>query len=256
MKKKIIIGNWKTNPTSLDEARKLFLMARKQAQKLSAQTEVIIAPPFVYLIPLSKLAEKVSLSAQTVSIFTEGSHTGEVSAPMLKSIGVRYCIVGHSERRQMGDTDHDISKKIRALLELDIVPILCVGESTRDDQGNFFSDLKGQIIASLSGVPKADIARIIFAYEPVWAVGGKIALGPKDVHESMLFIRKVIAEVYEHEIAMSIRIIYGGSVNVRDVRDIVELGEVDGVLVGRDSLNKINFPEIIKIISEIKNEKN
>lgn len=256
MKKKIIIGNWKTNPASLEEAKKLFLMTRRQAQKLSSQTEVVIVPPFIYLIPLSKLAEKVSLGAQTVSIFTEGPHTGEISAPMLKNVNVKYCIVGHSERRQLGDTDHDISKKVRTLLEADIIPVLCVGESTRDDQGNFFNDLKGQIIASLSGISKADISKIIFAYEPVWAVGGKIALGPKDVHESMLFIRKVIAEVYDHEIAMNIRIIYGGSVNVRDVRDIVELGEVDGVILGRDSLNKINFPEIIKIISEIKNEKN
>ncbi len=251
MKKRIIIGNWKMGPNTQSEAKDIFVAARKMAEK-SSKTEVTICPPSIFISNLTKLAKGINIGAQNVSSFVEGSHTGEVTANMLTDLGVKFVIVGHSERRSLGESDLDISKKIKNLLDEKITPILCIGEKTRDEHGVFFTDLKNQLVNSLTGIAKTDISKIIFAYEPVWAIGAKTALEPKDVHESILFLKKILAETYDHEIAMSVRVIYGGSVNVRNARDIVELGEVDGVLVGRDSLNKISFADIINQINLIK----
>jgi triosephosphate isomerase len=251
MKKKIIIGNWKMGPSTPDEAKKIFLATRKIAQK-STKVEVVVCPPAVYISSLVNLAKGVKVGAQTTSSFIEGSHTGEMTSSMLVNSGAKYIVVGHSERRAMGESDLDISKKVKSVLAEGITPVLCVGEQNRDEHGGFFAELKNQLINSLSGVAKVDISKIIFAYEPVWAIGGKTALEPKDVHESILFLKKILAEVYDHDIAMEARILYGGSVNVRNARDIVDLGKVDGVLVGRDSLNHISFPDIISQINTIK----
>jgi len=167
--KKIIIGNWKMNPLILKEAERLFNNIAKNVSAVK-KTEIVVCPPFLYLEKLKKLSKKIILGAQDASWGDVGAFTGEVSAPMLYEIGARYVILGHSERRAMGESNGEINKKTKAALAGGLRPILCVGESARDENHGYFSLVKNQIEECLDGVSKNSIAKIVIAYEPVWAI--------------------------------------------------------------------------------------
>lgn len=244
--KKIIIGNWKMNPTSLKEAESLF----KDIAKLSKnyKGDVAICPPFPFINNLRKLSKKVLVGAQNVHLEVEGAYTGEVSSKMLRSVGATFCVVGHSERRAMGETNEMISKKMNLLLKDKITPILCVGESERTLDHSYLSFVRVQLVEAISNIPKSQLKNLVVAYEPVWAIG-KNALReatPEECMEMVLYIRKTIADLSDSKIAHCVRIVYGGSVHPENASSFIHAGGADGFLVGRDSLNAKKFIKIIE----------
>ena len=230
------------NPKSVREAsdisERIFLGVKKLKN-----TTVVIAPPAPFLPFL-----KGTLGAQDMFYEKEGAYTGMVSAEMLKSVGVKYAIVGHSERRRAGDTDDIVNKKLKRALAVGITPILCVGEETRDHHSHYLHFVREQITQALKNVSKNIIHKIVFAYEPVWAIG-KSAKGALDGEEALhmnIFIRKVVADTAGASTAKKIKVIYGGSVDVKNSNQFLSVGKMDGFLVGRESLIPKNFLKIIE----------
>jgi len=224
MKRKIIVGNWKMEPTSLAEARRIWNKVKNSSKQFKS-IYIVVCPPSLYISKFSsnnKPLPVVSIGAQNVYSEEHGAHTGEISAPMLKDIGVTHIIVGHSERRAGGETDEIVAKKTQAVLEIGIHPIVCVGEKERDAHGLYLETLKDQIKNSLANAPKKLINQLIIAYEPIWAIGAKEAMDPSIVHEMSLFIKKVLSDIYGHDNAINTPILYGGSVNFRNAKEIIE----------------------------------
>lgn len=252
MNKKIVVGNWKMNPTSIEEAKRIYRSINKIAKKL-IHTDVVICPPFVYMkLFLNKTNKSpIKIGAQNLFVEEQGPYTGEISSLMLKDFGSYCVIVGHSERRALGESDEIVSKKVQMVLESGMSPILCIGEKERDSGGNYLHFIKEQIKNSLNKIPKKLIDKLIIAYEPLWAIGAKEAMKPSDVHEMLLFIKKVLSDIYGHEDAMSTKILYGGSVNFRNAAEILNGGQVNGFLVGRESLNSTSFTELLKVVDSI-----
>lgn len=258
--KKIIIGNWKMNPEMAEEAKRIFSGIKKLARDFK-KTEIVICPPFVFLVSLSTSNLQLSnLKLGAQNIFEEdpknGSRafTGETSATMLKGLAVEYVILGHSERRARGETDEVVNKKIKTALKAGLTPVVCVGENERDSDGKFFEILKNQIKNTFAGLKKNDFSRIILAYEPVWAIGKseRDNLKGADLHEAVIFIRKVLSEIVGKPSAFNARIIYGGSVSSANVADIISNGRVSGILPGRASLDPKEMKEILIILEKLK----
>lgn len=253
-KKKLIVGNWKMNPWKMDDARKIFDGVKKEAGKL-AHVQTVVCPPFVFLPDLAKKVSghRVVLGAQDVFFEMEGAYTGEVSPLMLSSFGVKYVIIGHSERRAGGETDEMINKKVLAALKMGLTVVLCVGEQERNDGSEYFSFIKNQIETALVKVQKRTLANIVIAYEPVWAIGAKAtgADTPSDFLEITIFIRKTLSDMFDRTSAQSIPVLYGGSVNEKNSGSFLREGEADGLLVGRASLDPKKFITILKIAEKI-----
>lgn len=249
MAKKIVIANWKMNPDSLPKARKLFQSTKKFSSNLS-KTRVIVCLPAIYLASFNSKTKNINLGAQNVFWQVSGAHTGEISSAMLKNLGVSYCLVGHSERRALGETDEEVSKKLKALLKSGLIPILCVGERERDSQGEYLGILSNQIKSSLFGVDKRDIKNLIVAYEPIWAIGrtAREAINSHKLHQTVLFIEKILSELYGREQAKKVAIIYGGSVEEKNASEIIKNGNVSGFLVGHASLDPLTFREILQAV--------
>lgn len=252
MSKKLIIGNWKMNPSSLEEAKNIITKVRLAAGKLK-NTHVVVCPPYIFIpAAISKRTpDIVEVGAQTVSYEEGGPHTGEVSAIMLKNSGVRYAIVGHSEERAAGDTDEMVSKRVKATLEAGMKAVLCVGEKVRDEGGAYLDILKDQIKNSLANVPSSLAKNIVIAYEPVWAIGAQEAMNPEQIYEMSLFVKKVFADIFSQNQAMKTLVIYGGSVNFRNAHEIMTIGKVDGLLPGRESVNIPGFIELLKVVDAV-----
>jgi triosephosphate isomerase (TIM) len=253
-KKKIIIGNWKMNPGTLKEAERLFIRTARLVRPIR-KTEVVVCPPFLYLEKLKKHSRKVVLGAQDA--FWEnppgggGPFTGEISPAMLYGLGVRYVILGHSERRTLGEDNRMVNKKVKASLSAGLSPIVCVGEWQRDDGHAYFNLVKAELEECLSGVSKSLIGKIVIAYEPVWAISttaGRHDATPADSREMSVFIRKVLSDLSSTNQAREIRVIYGGSVNRRDAAGFIAAGGIDGLLPGRASLSPEEFTEIAGIL--------
>ncbi len=248
---KIIIGNWKMWPETLEEAKKTFNSIRKVAD-LQKKVRTVICPPDIYVSDFSKLASKskyVYVGVQNVSTETKGSFTGEVNAKMLGNLGIGFVIVGHSERRAMGETDEIVNKKIHAVLETQMKAVVCIGEKERDSEGQYYTVIKNQLRIALARVERRRLDSIIIAYEPVWAIGRADfqAMTAHQIHESSIFIKKCLIEIYGSEVAGSVPVLYGGSVNLENARDILFRGEARGLLIGRTSREAKNFGEILKI---------
>ncbi len=252
--KKLIVANWKMNPESPESAREIFLGIRRSAEKLK-RIQVVVCPPAIFFAPLAKLSTpKVKVGLQNVFWETSGSYTGEMSASMAVSSGGTHTIIGHSERRALGETLEMINKKLLVALREELTVILCVGEKERDSQGNYLAFVKEQIGSALAGIQKRYVENLVIAYEPVWAIGKNDyeAMKGADMYEMLLYIRKVLTEMLGREYAESIPVLYGGSVSPMNAGDIVGNGQVDGLLVGRQSLDPIQFKEIMKIVDAAK----
>lgn len=243
----LIVGNWKTNPSTLGAARKLFLEIRDRMKMRMPAVSVVIVPPTPFIADLARLSPsgRIALGAQTVSPYDDGAHTGETAASMLASVSARYVVVGHSERRALGEDDATIATAVRAAMKRKLITILCVGETTRDKQGSYFTTVETQLTAALSGLPKASLGNLVVAYEPVWAIGTGNTATPEDAHEMKLFIQKVLVDQFGRTAAEKIRIIYGGSVNPKNASALLTDGAVDGFLVGGASLRASDFISII-----------
>lgn len=242
--KKIIIANWKMNPASVSAAKKLITEIKKISKKTSST--IVVCPPFPYINLLSG-SKKPFSGSQNISNEKEGAFTGEVSAGMLVSMGVKYVIIGHSERRVMGESSEIVSKKALAALNSKITPIICIGEKERTGNAEHWQEIKWQLVDSLQGITKNNIKNCVIAYEPIWAIGKK-SVGPmssEDVSESAIFIKKVLVEMFGSNIADKVAIIYGGSVDSKTAGDILSTKSVAGFLVGRASLNPKEFEKIV-----------
>lgn len=250
MSKKIIIANWKMNPASLKEAKAIFNSAKKIINRLT-NAEAVICPPLIYLSEFGRLVSKIKLGAQDVSVFDfEGAHTGEVSAKMLKNLGVRYAIIGHSERRKNGETNEIINKKIGIALSYGVKVIFCVGEEKRDNDGKFAEVIESQISEGLKGFSGSFLKNLIIAYEPVWAISGNSkskADDPESAFKVAVLIRKILMDFVGNEMARKIPILYGGSVNSENAGKFLKDGQMNGLLVGSKSLNDKEFKKILEI---------
>ncbi|MFA6520180.1 MAG: triose-phosphate isomerase [Candidatus Paceibacterota bacterium] len=253
MGKKIIIGNWKMNPLTLNQAEKLFEDVARGVSRVK-KTDIVICTPFIYLDKLSEIrTTKVKLGTQDAFWGDVGAFTGEVSGEMLYEIGARYVILGHSERRALGENNNVVNKKIKSVLGAGLRPILCVGENTRDESHKYFNLVKTQLEECLAGISKNSIAKIVIAYEPVWAISSTKDRRDATAHDSLemvIFIRKILSDKFGKD-AGNVRILYGGSVSERDAEDFLKNGGVDGLLVGRASLDAKKFTSIAKIADSI-----
>lgn len=248
-----VIGNWKMNPSTSRDAEKIFVGLQKKYPR--PKTTVIIAPSFLHLGVVKKLLKKpYLLAAQTVHAGDVGPHTGSVSAAMLKEYGAVATIVGHSERRAEGESDAVVNTQVRALLAQGMMPVICVGERARDHHGKYYSFVEAQVREALLGVSRKDIARVVVAYEPVWAISSGDGKGqtatPNDAHEMKLFIQKILVELYSRTIALRVPILYGGSVNETTAPTLMKDGDIDGFLVGGASLKPDAFVSIIRSVEQ------
>ena len=238
------------NPPTIMEARRIFGGANRAASKIR-RAEVVICPPFIFLSALAQSAKNsrnISLGVQNIFWETAGSYTGEISPTMVLSTGAKFTIIGHSERRILGETDNQVAKKAVLALKLGLRTIICIGENSRDEKGEYLNFLKNQIKNSLQGVSGKLLENLIIAYEPVWAIGGKEAMRPGQVEEMGIFIRKILADIYEQEAAMKLSILYGGSVDAKNAEAIVYQGNVQGLLIGRQSLEPESFKAILEVM--------
>lgn len=253
MTKKIIVGNWKMNPVTLKEVRATFNGIKKLLSKVKGGG-VMICPPAIYLPELKKLSlgSKIDLGVQDISARDLGAETGSISAFMVRDLGIKTTIIGHSERRALGDTDEVVNQKVLTALSAGLRVILCIGEKVRND--DYLATLQEQLEKNLANFPIKLADRLIIAYEPVWAIG-KDATGvetPEGFLHNKIFIHKILASLVGRKKALAIPVLYGGSANSQNAGDFLRAGQADGLLVGRDSLNPKNFVEIVKIASSSK----
>ncbi len=246
----VVIGNWKMNPKKRTEALSLVGAVKKNLRLV--KTEVVFAPPFPFLGDVHKQisGSAYKLAGQDVSMFAFGAYTGSVSASMLKDVGATFVIIGHSEVRKTGRTDAELNASVKAVLEAKLVPVVCIGESVRDPQGDFFNVVENQIISIFKDIPASAMAHMVIAYEPVWAIGSGVNATPEDILEMKLFIQKTLVNLYGRAVAHKPRILYGGSVNQKNAAEILEIGVVNGFLVGGASLKSEEFRTIIKLTEQ------
>jgi triosephosphate isomerase len=244
----LVIGNWKMNGT-LVEARALATAVR-DGLKRPRGTEVVLCPPFTALAAVSEIVAgtPIGLGAQNCHAEASGAHTGEVAPPMLVELGCRLVLLGHSERRkELGETDDQINRKVAGVLAHGLTPVLCVGESGEERrQGLTFTTVEGQLRAGLAGLDGASIARTVLAYEPVWAIGTGVNATPAQAAEVHGYVRGLVSELTSKEIAQTVRIVYGGSVKADNADALMGEADIDGALVGGASLNASGFIAIVR----------
>ncbi|GLC29033.1 triose-phosphate isomerase [Clostridium omnivorum] len=246
MRKAIIAGNWKMHYT-VDEAVKFIEELKPQV--VSANCEVVVCPTFVCLDAVKKAVagSNIKVGAQNMYFEEKGAFTGEIAPVMLESLNIDYVIIGHSERRQyFNETDETVNKKLKAVFAHNMVPILCVGESLEEREGNITEEVIGrQIKLDLAGLTAEQVEKLVVAYEPIWAIGtGKTATADQ-ANETIAFIRSVIAKVYGSEVADKTRIQYGGSVKPSTIKEQMGKSDIDGSLVGGASLVAADFASIV-----------
>ena len=256
MRSKIVAGNWKMN-LSFDEAQNLVddILDRLD-EKGEMSCEIIICPPYPYLELLTDFEydeQRFNVGAQNCSAYDKGAYTGEVSARMLKSIDVDYCIIGHSERRKyFGETNEILAEKINRLIENGMSPIYCVGEVLEErEAGRHFEVVKEQLEKGLFHLDGECIYDVVIAYEPVWAIGTGKTATPEQAQEMHAYIRSLIKEHYDEATADEIRILYGGSCNEKNATVLFSQPDVDGGLIGGASLKAEDFVSICVQASQI-----
>jgi triosephosphate isomerase len=248
IRKPFIAGNWKMYKTCAEAVETAKKLAGFTAGVTDA--DIMIAPPFTALAPVYEAIKgtSVMLGAQNIFWEKEGAYTGEISPQMILSAGGRFVIIGHSERRQyFGETDLSVNKKIRAAVTNGLAPVFCIGETEKErDSGDTFNILDKQMKMGLEGFSPDDLITLILAYEPVWAIGtGKTATSDQ-AQEVHLFLRGLAGKLFGNKFAVSLRILYGGSVKPENIKELMSMPDIDGALVGGASLKADKFAEIIK----------
>lgn len=245
MRKKIIAGNWKMNKTPA-EAVELAKMLKDKVN--TDEKDVVFCVPAIDIIPVGEVLKgtNIALGAENVYFEESGAYTGEISPLMLKEAGVKYVIIGHSERREyFGETDETVNKKVKKVIEHGMIPIMCCGETlTQREMDITIEHIRIQIKKGLYGLSASDAEKVVIAYEPIWAIGtGKTATS-QQAQEVCAAIRQVIKEIYGEATAEKIRIQYGGSVNGKNAAELFAMNDIDGGLVGGASL-KEEFEQIV-----------
>lgn len=247
MRKPIIAGNWKMFKTR-DEALNFILQVNNKMPDVEKVDSVVCAQFTVLRDLVQRQMDNLRIGAQNMHFNDEGAFTGEVSGLMLKSIGVTYVIIGHSERRAMfNETDESINKKLHKAYEVGLTPILCCGESLEQREGGETEAwLEGQLTADLAGLTAEQVKELVIAYEPIWAIGtGKTATS-EVAEETCAFCRSVVAKLYGQEVADAVRIQYGGSVKPSNIDELMSMPNIDGALIGGASLKADDFITLVE----------
>jgi len=251
-RRKMIAGNWKMNKSAGEGAILLQNLEEMLADHWD-DIDVVVCPPFTALKSVSVVIEldrlNVGLGAQDVFWEMGGAYTGEISPKMLKDLRCGYCIVGHSERREMfAETDEKVNKKVKALLTTDIVPIVCVGESLETrETGETESFVRTQLRAALEGISSRDVAKVVIAYEPIWAIGTGRTPTPEAANDVARSIRATVGAMFDPSAALSCRVLYGGSVAPENAAMFFAEPDIDGALVGGASLDANSFATIVAL---------
>lgn len=250
MRKPFVAGNWKMNTDSNSSVELAEAVASGSLDMASRKVTVAVCPPFVYLQAVARAlrASSVAVGAQDFYFESKGAFTGEISASMLKDVGCTYVLCGHSERRHViGEPDKLINKKVSAAIIGGLLPILCVGELLAERQASQTEQvITRQMKEGLAGLSDEKVSAVTIAYEPVWAIGTGQTATPQQAQEVQDFIRKLLAEVYNDQVAEDIRILYGGSANPDNAAELMRQKDLDGLLVGGASLKADDFIAIIK----------
>lgn len=254
MRKNIVAGNWKMN-LGYEEGVSLFSeIVNMVKDEVIGDQEIVVCSPFIHLSSLVKLgttANNVHLGAQNIHQAESGAYTGEISAGQIKSLGAKYVILGHSERRAyFGETDALLAEKTNSALKHGLKPIFCIGE-TKDEResGRFFDVIKQQLEAGVFHLSQSEFAHIVLAYEPVWAIGTGLTASPEQAQEVHAFIRDTIAKHYDATVADHTTILYGGSANPSNAATLFAQKDIDGGLIGGASLKSRDFLEIVKVFN-------
>jgi len=246
MRKPIIAGNWKMNMTP-SQAKELISELKPLVQ--DAKCDVVICPPYVDLALVAELIKgsNIRLGAQNIHWAEKGAFTGEVSANMLKELGVEFAIIGHSERRQyFGETDETVNARAKAAIAAGITPIICVGESLEQRESGKTEELvKAQVEKGLEGIAAEDVAKLVIAYEPIWAIGTGKTATDEQANETIGVIRNTVAAIFGTDTAAALRIQYGGSMNPKNVKGLMAMPEIDGGLIGGASLKAVDFSQVV-----------
>lgn len=250
MRRNIVAGNWKMNKT-FEEADELLFSIAEPLQEVDLDTtQVILCPPILYAEMFTDIAAEnnFSVGAQNCSNQESGAYTGEISAAMLKSMDLEFCLVGHSERRKYFNEDSKmLAGKVDLLLDNEISPIFCCGEALEEREANNHFDVVGkQLFEGIFHLTAEELDNVIVAYEPVWAIGTGKTASPEQAQEMHAFIRNLIAKKYNQEVADNMSILYGGSCNAKNAKELFALKDVDGGLIGGASLKADDFLTIIK----------
>lgn len=253
MRRKIVAGNWKMNHDVIEAADLLNDLADELDGNIPAGVGVVVAPSFVYTqlsVEMLEDLDSVAIGAQDVSEKRKGAFTGDVSAIMLASIGVDYCIIGHSERRMFhGETSEQLTRKVRMCQNEEIIPIFCFGESLEERRSGAYLDVvKEQISSALFGLEPEAFAKIVLAYEPVWAIGTGETASPEQAQEVHAYTRSLVREQYGDAMADQLSILYGGSCKPTNAKQIFGQEDVDGGLIGGASLIAKEFVQIVKAL--------
>lgn len=248
MRTKMVAGNWKMNKT-LQEGVALVDELKEQLKGIEPKCEVVIATPFIHLATVAQMIEGtcIRLAAENCADKASGAYTGEVSAAMVRSTGARYCIIGHSERRQYYHEDYDILReKVQLALANGLKPIFCIGEVKEEREANIHEQVvKDQLEGSLFNLSAEEFGKITLAYEPVWAIGTGLTATPQQAQAMHAYIRKTVAEKYGKQVADDTTILYGGSCNAKNAAELFSNPDVDGGLIGGASLKAPDFATII-----------
>lgn len=255
-RKPIFAANWKMNKGA-SETEDFIQNFLPKIQNTDFPCDIIISPPFTSLPKLADLlhvaspsqnAHAIQIAAQNCSQFDSGAYTGEISMMMLREFFVRYVILGHSERRSIyGETDAIINAKVKKAIELNLTPIFCIGETLQErESGNLESVLRTQVTEGLKGLSTKEVANLVIAYEPVWAIGTGVTASSQQAQDAHAFVRSIIAELYDKDAASRVRIQYGGSVKPNNAAELMACPDIDGALIGGAALEPQSFFEIIR----------
>lgn len=246
MRKPIIAGNWKMNMTPSEG---VALVKELMPLVKDAKCDVVVCPPYVDLPAVAEALKgsNIGLGAQNMHFEAKGAYTGEISADMLKELGVQYVIIGHSERREyFAETDESVNKKVKVALEKSLTPIMCCGETLEQrESGVTASFVSGQIKAGLAGLSADDVKKTVIAYEPIWAIGTGKTASKEEAQETIAMIRKTVEEIVGAEAAAAVRIQYGGSMNPKNVAELMAMDDIDGGLIGGASLKADDFSKVV-----------
>ncbi len=246
----LIVGNWKAYVETLEKAKRLYAVGKRLSA--AGHHDIVLAPSSPHLGFLAGgNRSSVEFAAQDVSASLGGAATGEVTAATIAGMGVQYTIIGHSERRAVGETNMMVLEKVKRALAHGLTPIVCIGERERDAEAHYLNELRAELATVLEPLSQKERMRLVIAYEPIWAIGKSAAeaITPEDLQEMVLYIRKILGEYLPGTGAEKIRILYGGSVEPGNARVLAGATGIDGFLIGRASTDALSFGGIVKAVT-------
>ena len=256
MKKNIVIANWKMNPQKLADAKKILAGTVKQTAGMKT-VQTVVCPPAIFLPELARTVKGAGaprLGVQDLFHEASGAYTGQTSPQMAKQFKATWAILGHSERRERGEDNDTVGRKVRYAIAEGYTAVLCIGERERNEEGAHYTFVRDELEAVFAGLKRKDLARLVIAYEPVWAIGKRAeeAMQTHELYEMALFIRKLLIERFGRKPAEEVAVLYGGSVKPENAEQIVREGGVDGLLVGSASLDPKQFGDIVRAVAVAK----